>query len=82
MPGYVPPKWIVLDEEWDENPARAVGAEWFEVLRLWRICNAGQGYTVLPDSGGVNEQSAWLMDAFATLNRLEAQHRDRERRSK
>ncbi len=71
--------WLVLGEECEENPARTLHPDWFEVLSLWRICNAGQGYTTLPDSGAVNDQSAWLMDAFAKLSSMEARHREQER---
>ena len=38
-----------------------------------RICRGGMGYALLPDAGGVNDQAAWLLDAFAHLGALEAE---------
>jgi hypothetical protein len=58
------------------NPRRLVTPEWLEVLRLWRLCQSGLGgYAHWPDAGGVNDQSAWLLDAFALLASLEAEAR-------
>lgn len=35
------------------------------MLGLWQYCRDSMGgYARLPDDGGVNDQSAWLMDAF------------------
>ena len=31
------------------------------------------GYALLPDAGGVNDQAAWLLDAFAQLGAMEAE---------
>ncbi len=46
--------------------------EWLEVVRLWRLCRGSMGYGLLPDGGGVNDQAAWLLDAFALLSSLDA----------
>lgn len=33
------------------------------------------GFACWPDPGGVNDQAAWLLDAFAILNSAEAQEK-------
>ena len=43
------------------------------MIRLLRICRGGMGYALLPDAGAVNDQAAWLLDAFAHLGALEAE---------
>ena len=63
----------MLGEAWDENPRDRVTPDWLEVIRLMRICRGGMGYALLPDAGGVNDQAAWLLDAFAQLGALEAE---------
>ncbi len=62
----------MLGEDWQENPARITPPEWFEVIRLWRVCRGAMGYALLPDAGGVNDQAAWLLDALAQLSAMEA----------
>jgi hypothetical protein len=42
-----------------------------DVVRLWRLFQGGFGAGYLPDAGGVNDQSAWLMDAFSLLTSFE-----------
>jgi hypothetical protein len=37
------------------------------------------GYALLPDAGGVNDQAAWMLDAFAVLSRVEAEADKAER---
>jgi hypothetical protein len=63
----------VLGEAWDTNPREIVTPDWLEVIRLLRLCRGGMGYALLPDAGGVNDQPAWLLDAFAHLGALEAE---------
>lgn len=43
------------------------------MIRLLRLCRGGMGYALLPDAGGVNDQAAWLLDAFAQLGAMEAE---------
>jgi hypothetical protein len=74
---------VVLGEEWDLNPALTVGEEWFDLLRLWRVCRGGMsGTTLLPDAGGVNDQAAWLIDAFGRLSGLDAEADEAEREAR
>lgn len=38
------------------------------------------GYASWPDAGGLNDQSAWLMDAFAVLAAAQSEWEETERR--
>lgn len=53
------PKCHLLDNDWEALRA---------VIRLWRYATNG----ILPDAGGVNDQPAILLDAFAVLSAAEA----------
>lgn len=56
------------------NPRRVLGPLWGEFVRLWGACRGGMGgYTSWPDSGGVGQQSAWVIDGFAMLTNAEAE---------
>jgi hypothetical protein len=35
-----------------------------------------------PDAGSINDQAAWIVDAFATLAAIDARWRDDERRAR
>lgn len=53
------------------------------VVRLWSACRVGMGgYATWPDAGGVNDQAAWLVEAFGILSAADAEFDeiDRERR--
>lgn len=71
----------MLGEAWGQNPKAVTPPEWFEVIRLWRICRGGMGYGLMPDAGGVNDQSAWLLDAFAALGAMEARADEEARKA-
>lgn len=48
-----------------------IGDEWIELVSLWARCRGSDmAPPLMPESGGVGEQAAWLMDAFAMLDRL------------
>lgn len=38
------------------------------MLRLWRMAYPGMGAGHLPDSGGVMDQAAVMLDAFSIMN--------------
>lgn len=62
--------WIIGDEEFADNPAAGVTAEHQHVAALWQAWRGGEfGGGPLPDPGGVNDQAAWLFDAFAVMER-------------
>ena len=43
------------------------------LVRLWAACRSGMGgYGSWPDAGGVADQPAWVLDAFAVLSAAEA----------
>lgn len=52
------------------------------MLKLWRICRGGMGYGPLIESGGVLDQAAWLLDAFAALGGMEAEADEAERKAR
>lgn len=57
------------------------------MISLWRICRPPHGMIggmaagfipapqVLPEAGGVLDQSAWLLDAFSILDAADAERR-------
>jgi hypothetical protein len=49
-------------------------------VRLWSACQGAEGTAHWPDAGGINDQAAWVVDAFRAL--ANADHRMREQRSK
>jgi hypothetical protein len=49
------------------------------VVALWRWCQGDGGLAQLPDGGGVNDQAAWIMDAFAVLGTAEAELRRQDK---
>ena len=54
---------------------------WHDFVRLWASCRAGMGgIGCWPDAGGVTDQAAWVVDAFALLGELDARIDDEQRR--
>lgn len=39
---------------------------------LWRYFRSGLGAGYLPDPGGLNDQSAWVIEAFGVMSAAEA----------
>lgn len=75
--GLLPPDgseaWLVAGEEWRENPRHTLPDAWFEFVRLWDACRGGMGgIQTWPDAGGVNDQAAWVVEGFRTLNGIAA----------
>lgn len=60
---------MVAGEPWPaDNPRLTIGPAWHEFVRLWAACRDPEGGIAhWPDSGGVGDQAAWLVDAFSTL---------------
>jgi hypothetical protein len=45
----------------------------YHVVRLWSRCQSGMGgYAQLPGPGGINDQPAWLIEAFGILSAEDA----------
>lgn len=63
---------MVAGEPWPgDNPRLTVPPAWHDVVRLWAACrNPEGGIAHWPDAGGVGDQAAWLVDAFATLGTI------------
>lgn len=58
---------------YERNPRYSLDSEYFELVSLWQHCGAGGlGGRLLPDPGGVSDQPALVMDAFAIMDA--AQH--------
>lgn len=78
--GARPPEggWITCGEWrgqavlWWRNPRLLLPRPWFMAVSLWRQSQGGMGRGWLPGAGGVNDQPAWLLDAFAVLAAEEA----------
>jgi hypothetical protein len=57
---------------------------WAEFVGLWDACRAGMGGVASwPEAGGVNDQPAWVVEAFGVLSAALAaeEKRDKEGRS-
>jgi hypothetical protein len=54
---------------------------WHAFVRLWAACRGGMGGIAhWPDAGGVGDQAAWLVDAFALLGTIYAKMTENEAR--
>lgn len=72
--------WQVGRDIWQRNPRHLVPRSFFHVVRLWNRCRSGMGgFAVLPEPGGVNQQPAWLMAAFALLDAEDDRLREAEK---
>jgi len=61
-------------EEWPDNPRYKVPEPFHVFVRLWAVCRSGMGGLAhWPDAGGVNDQAAWVVDAFSALAAMEAE---------
>jgi hypothetical protein len=49
-----------------------IGQNWHDLVRLWAACRGETGIAHWPDPGGVGDQAAWIVDAFATLGTIYA----------
>jgi hypothetical protein len=71
----------VAGEPWPgDNPRLTIGPEWHEFVRLWAACRGEAGTAHWPDAGGVADQAAWVVDAFATLTSIDADMREADRK--
>ncbi len=55
------------------NPRLELTPNDLDMVRLWRLFQGGMGPGHLPDAGGVLDQPALMLDAFAYMNAVEAQ---------
>lgn len=50
-----------------------------DFVRVWMGCRGGMGgYACWPDAGGVGQQAAWTVRAFAVLSAAEAEWERKE----
>jgi hypothetical protein len=65
--------WLIMGEVqgravlWLRNPRHLLPQAWLRVVSLWRQSQGGMARGWLPEAGGVNQQPAWLMEAFGIL---------------
>lgn len=64
---------------WLRNPMHLLPRVWFSVVALWRHSQAASGRGWLPEAGGVHDQPAWLLEAFAILGTEDARIDRKER---
>lgn len=70
-------------EPWKgDNPRLAVPRPWHDFVRLWAACRGEAGVAHWPDGGSLNDQAAWIVDAFATLAGIDAGWRETERQAR
>ena len=55
-----------------DNPRLSIPTEWHDLIRLWAACRGEDGIAHWPDAGGLNDQAAWIVDAFSILSGLSA----------
>jgi hypothetical protein len=64
---------LVGGDAWAENPRLVIAEPWHAFVRLWAACRGGMGGIAhWPDAGGVNDQAAWVVDAFTALGGIDA----------
>lgn len=64
--------WELFGERYPTNPRLGLDDNAFEMVRLWRLYQGGMAPGWLPDPGGVLDQAAILLDAFAVMSAAEA----------
>ena len=68
---------LVGERPWRLNPRHSIPAAAFHIVRLWLRTRGGMGGVgPLPEPGGINQQPAWLMGAFAILSSKQAEIED------
>lgn len=60
--------WRILDIAFATNPKYLLGPADWEMLRLWQYFRPDDGIGHLPEAGGVMDQAAVMMDAFAVMD--------------
>jgi hypothetical protein len=60
----------------------ALDTEWHDFVRLWCLCRGEVGIAHWPDAGGLADQAAWLVEAFAVLSSIDATWRAEDLRNR
>jgi len=64
--------WELFGEKYHTNPRFLLGPGDVDMINLWRLFQGGgMGGGHLPDSGGVIDQPAIMMDAFTIMDKAE-----------
>lgn len=64
------PGWLVFGELYPTNPRLLLDDEATEMLRLFRLYGREMG-PLMPEAGGVMDQSAAMLDAFSLMRGAE-----------
>jgi hypothetical protein len=74
---------VVRGEPWPgDNPRLALDPDWHDLVRLWYLCRGESGIAHWPDPGGLADQAAWLVEAFAALSSIDATWRAEDLRNR
>lgn len=60
--------WEVLGDLYPINPRFLLSEDDFDMLRLWQMFQSSFGAGYLPESGGVMDQPAIMLDALLIMN--------------
>ena len=63
----------MLGETYHANPSDLVEPWALTVVATWAQCRGEFGLQHLPDAGAINDQAAWLLDAFSVCAAAEAE---------
>lgn len=78
MPPDGGPGWQIGDDLYPTNPRHLIDDELRDVVRLWDLYRSGMGGAGhLPDTGGTAEQACWLLEAFAIMDGMAHELRQR-----
>jgi len=72
-------EWRGVEILWLRNPRHLLPRAWVLAVAAWRHSQGGMGRGWLPEGGGINDQPAWLIDAFSILAAEDARIEKRER---
>ena len=57
---------------WLRSPRALLPSAWGRVVAAFYLSRGGMGRGWLPEAGGINDQPAWIIEAFAILAGEEA----------
>jgi hypothetical protein len=64
--------WELFGEKYAENPKFKLTENDMEMVKLWRLFTGGMAPGFLPESGGLMDQAAIMIDAFGIMSAAES----------
>ncbi len=61
-------QWEVLGDLYSINPRFLLSEDDYDMLRLWQMFQSSFGAGHLPEGGGVMDQPALMLDAYAAMS--------------